>query len=81
MEGGGKHEGMCQVLHKNKLCGCGCGFQCGTAMLRPLCPDTHASVNPFLSGSADLFCPVDGLLPVLILAFFILPPSCRETDD
>lgn len=33
-------------------------------------PDEHADINPSQSGSADLFCPVDGLLPVLILAPF-----------
>lgn len=40
------------------------------AVVRPLYPDKHANINPSLSGSTDLFCSVDGLLPVLILAPF-----------
>lgn len=46
----------------------------------PLRAVEHASSNSSPSGSTDLFCSLDGLLPVLILAPFVFFPAGKAND-
>lgn len=52
--------------------------KCRSMAFMSLYPDQPASSNLSLSGSTDLFCSVDGLLAVLILASLLYRPPAES---